>query len=163
MAEQDAAQQLDLADELLEVLPNLLQRLRADVPLDADPQSLEPEWRDIAELRATRGQFRLLGILVRQERCTMQDLAEQLAVTPPTATAMVKRLFAQGYIERLRDEQDWRVVWVRPTERGKKAITLYNQVRRAALQKRLGQLNDEELERLRAVLPVLKHLSEVRL
>ena len=45
----------------------------------------------------------------------MQDLASQMAVTPATVTMMVKRLLAQGYVERERDEGDWRLVWVRPT------------------------------------------------
>jgi len=64
-------------------------------------------------LRATNGQ-----ILLTHQRCTMRELAGALDVAAPTMTAMVKRLLTQGFVERVRDEQDWRMVWVLPTERG---------------------------------------------
>jgi len=92
----------------------------------------------------------------------MPELADQLDVAPPTVTAMIKRLLAQGFVERVRDEQDWRVVWVLPTERGQRAVTLYDQYRRTNLQRRLAHLNQDELARLRAALPVLRHLIEVK-
>ena len=91
----------------------------------------------------------------------MQELAEQLDVAAPTVTAMVKRLLSQGFVERLRDEQDWRVVRVLPTERGQRALTLYDQFRRANLRRRLAQLSQEELALLRLALPVLHHIVEV--
>ncbi len=151
----------DIANELLDLLPILLQKLRAKIPGEAGSEPEEQEWRDIAELRTTSGQVRLLRILTRLQRCTMQELAEQLDVAPPTVTAMVKRLLAQGFVERLRDEQDWRVVWVLPTERGRRTVTLYDRHRRANLQRRLAQLNEEELAHLRSALPVLHRIIEV--
>jgi DNA-binding MarR family transcriptional regulator len=91
----------------------------------------------------------------------MQELADQLDVAAPTVTAMIKRLLSQGFVERFRDEQDWRVVWVLPTERGQRAVALYDQFRRANLQRRLAHLNQEELAHLRAAIPVLRHIIEV--
>ena len=152
----------DIANELLDLLPILLQKLRAHLPREGGAGPEEQEWRDIAELRATTGQIRLLRILSRFQRCTMQELAEQLDVAPPTVTAMVKRLLAQGFVERLRDEHDWRVVWVLPTERGQRTVTLYDQHRRANLQRRLAYLSEKELAHLRAALPVLHHIIEVK-
>ena len=76
-------------------------------------------------------------------------------------TAMVKRLLTQGFVERVRDEQDWRVVWVSPTERGQRAVALYDRFRRANLQRRLAYLNQEELAHLYAALPILRHIIEV--
>jgi MarR family transcriptional regulator, organic hydroperoxide resistance regulator len=161
MAEHSSLHDLDIADDLLALLPSLLRQIRADIPREADAAQEIPEWRDISELRATTGQIRLLRILITHRRCTMQELADQLDVAPPTVTAMIKRLLAQGLVERVRDEQDWRVVWVLPTERGQRAVALYDQFRRANLQRRLSQLNQEELDHLRAAIPVLRHLIEV--
>jgi DNA-binding MarR family transcriptional regulator len=93
----------------------------------------------------------------------MQELAEQLGVAPPTVTAMIKRLLAQEVVERIRDEQDWRVVWIWPTERGRRAVELYDQFRRANLQRRLAQLTPDELVQLKAALPVLRHIVEIEL
>jgi DNA-binding MarR family transcriptional regulator len=161
MAEHPPHHELDIASELLDLIPSLLRRIRVDIPRETDSEQPIPEWRDISELRATTGQIRLLRILVTRQRCTMQELADQLDVAPPTVTAMIKRLLTQEFVERLRDEQDWRVVWVLPTERGQRAVTLYDQFRRANLQRRLAHLNQEELARLRAALPILRHIIEV--
>src|SRR5437764_5097844 len=163
MNEHPSQNELNIADELLDLIPSLLRRIRADIPREAASEDIAPEWRDITELRATTGQIRLLRILMTHQRCTMQELADQLDVAPPTVTAMIKRLLTQGFVERLRDEQDWRVVRVLPTERGQRAVTLYDQFRRANLQRRLAHLNQEELAHLRTALPILRHIIEVEL
>ncbi len=151
----------DLAEALLDVVPNLLRRLRADVPLDENAPGRDPGWRDVAELRATPGQLTLLHTLVEHERCTMQELAEHMTVAPSTATAMVKRLLERGYVERSRDETDWRTVWVKPTMSGCMAVSVFQQARLDSLEKRLEKLNDEERASIVAALPALHHLVEV--
>jgi len=161
MAEHLSFHASDIADDLLDLLPSLLRQIRADIPREINSEQETPELRDISELRATTGQIRLLRLLITHQRCTMQELADQLDVAPPTVTAMIKRLLTQGFVERLRDEQDWRVVRVLPTERGQRAVSLYDEYRRANLQRRLAHLNQEELAHLRAALPILRHIIEV--
>jgi len=149
-----------LSTALLDIVPKLLRRLRADVPLDGDACHNSPGWREVAELRATPGQLTLLGILVEHDHCAMQELAEHLAVAPSTATAMVKRLLAQGYIERSRDDTDWRTVWVKPTEAGRLAVAVYHRARLVSLQRRLEHLSDDECTSILAAIPALYHLIE---
>jgi len=151
----------NLATALLDIIPKLLRRLRADVPLDDDACHDRPGWREVAELRATPGQLTLLGILVEHDHCTMQELAEHLVVAPSTATAMVKRLLAQGYIERSRDNTDWRTVWVKPTEAGRLAVAVYHHARLVSLQRRLEHLSDDERAGILAAIPALYHLIQV--
>lgn len=149
----------ELTTALLDITPKLVKRLRPDMPSDEE-SGAEPAWREVVALRATPGQLTLLYTLVERERCTMQELAEELAVAPSTATAMVKRLVAQGYIERSRDDADWRTVWVKPTEAGKQAVDVYQQARLRSLQCRLKYLSDEERASIQAALPALYHLIE---
>jgi MarR family transcriptional regulator, organic hydroperoxide resistance regulator len=150
---------IDLASVLLDIAPKLLRRLRADLPLD-DSSEAGPGWREVTELRATPGQLTLLSVLVEHERCTMQELAEHLAVAPSTATAMVKRLLAQGYIERSHDDINWRTVWVKPTEQGRLAVHVYHQARLNSLRHRLDHLSEAERATILAALPALQHLAE---
>jgi DNA-binding MarR family transcriptional regulator len=103
----------------------------------------------------------MMSVLVEHGRCTMQQLAEYLAVAPSTATAMVKRLLIQGYIERSRDDADWRTVWVRPTEAGCQAVHVFQQARLASLNFRLKQLSQDERANIIAALPALYHLVEI--
>lgn len=154
-----ARHETELTTALLDITPKLVRRLRPDMP-PSDESAADPTWHEVVALRATPGQLTLLYTLVERERCTMQELAEELAVAPSTATAMVKRLVAQGYIERSRDDADWRTVWVQPTEAGKLAVDVYQQARLRSLHCRLKYLNDEERASIQAALPALYHLIE---
>lgn len=153
--------QVDLADALLDIVPKLLRRLHADIPLDATSDS-GPAWRDVVELRATPGQLTLLRVLLDHERCTMQELAEHLAVAPSTATAMIKRLLAQGYVERSHDDVNWRTVWVSPTEPGRQAVNVFQQARLASLRSRLNCLSEADRLSIIAALPALQLLAEAQ-
>ena len=160
MAREPVQHDIDVAKALLEIVPEVLRRIHADLPLDADSPGAGPGWQDVSELRATPGQITLLRVLVEHERCMMQKLAEHLAVAPSTVTAMVKRLLAQGYVERSRDDTDWRTVWVKPTEKGRSAVIVYDHARLASLQLRMDRLSCDEHSALRAALPALRHLVE---
>lgn len=161
MVQNSVHKQVDLAAALLDITPKLLRRLRADLPLE-DSSETAPGWRDVIELRTTPGQLTLLRILVEHERCTMQELAEHLAVVPSTATAMVKRLLAQGYVERGHDDVNWRTVWVKTTESGRQAVQVFEQARLNSLKRRLDRLSEPERAAILAALPALRHLVEER-
>ena len=154
-------QHIKVAQSLLDITPKLMRRLNADVPLDNGTSEGSGDLQAISELRATPGQLTLMRILVERKQCSMQELADSLVVTPSTVTAMVKRLLASGYIERSRDDVDWRTVWVKPTLRGQQVVTTYDNARLAALHSRLAQLNESEYERIASALPALRHLIEV--
>ena len=154
-------QQVDIAQSLLEIAPKLVRRLNADIPLDSGTTEGSGDLQDITELRATPGQLTLLRVLAEHKQCSMQELAEHLAVTPSTVTAMVKRLLTSGYIERSRDDVDWRTVWVKPTLRGQQVIKTYDNVQLASLHHRLTQLSGSEQKLIASALPALRHLIEV--
>lgn len=157
MTQNSVHKRVDLAEVLLDITPKLLRRLHADLPLDASSEA-GPEWRNVVELRATPGQLTLLSILIEHERCTMLELAEHLAVAPSTATAMVKRLLIQGYVERSHDDVNWRTVWVKPTESGRLAVHVFHQARLNSLKQRLERLSKAEYASILAALPALQHL-----
>lgn len=159
MLQNPVHKKVDLAEAFLDIVPKLLRRLQADIPMD-EASEVGPEWRNVVELRATPGQLTLVGILVEHERCTMQELAEYLAVAPSTTTAMVKRLLAQGYVERSHDEVNWRTVWVKPTESGRLAVSVFHQARLNSLKYRLDRLTKTERASILAALPALQHLVE---
>ncbi len=159
MLQNSVHKQVDLAEALLDIAPKLLRRLRADIPLDESSEA-GPGWRDVVELRATPGQLTLLGVLVEHERCTMQELAEHLVVAPSTATAMIKRLLAQGYVERSHDDLNWRTVWVSPTEPGRQAVFVFQHTRLISLRSRLDRLSEAERLSIMAALPALQLLVE---
>lgn len=152
----------ELSAALIDIVPKVFRRLRADVPLlHSDMLHNDPELQEVADLRATTDQLNLLRTLVEHERCMMQELAERLAVAPSTVTAMIKRLLAQGYVERGHDDVDWRTVWIKLTPLGHRVVTAYDHARCASLQQRLTRLSAEEQAQLQNALPALRRLIEM--
>lgn len=92
---------------------------------------------------------------------TMQELAQKLQVAPPTVTGMIRGLVEQGFVSRVNDAHDWRVVRVCITGDGRDAL---DQHRHDVLQ-RVGswvdELKPEERASLIAAIPALKHLSSI--
>src|SRR3989442_12438522 len=99
MVHEPVQQDTDVALGLLGVDPKLLQRISADLPLDADSPGAGPGWQDVSELRATPGQISLLRLLAEHERCMRQELAEHPAVAPSTGRAMVSCRQARGEVD----------------------------------------------------------------
>ena len=161
MVQDSPIQYLDIAQSLLDIAPKLVRRLNADIPLDSSAAEGDGDLQAITELRATPGQLTLLRALAEHKQCSMQALADHLVVTPSTVTAMVKRLLASGYIERSRDDVDWRTVWVKLTRRGQQVVTAYDNAQLASLHHRLVQLSKIEREQIASALPALRHLIEV--
>src|SRR5215813_9179790 len=63
-----------------------------------------------------------LAVVERQGPLTLGALAAQEQVSPPTITRLVDSLEERALVERVRDEQDRRVVRVRITTRGKRLL-----------------------------------------
>ncbi len=68
------------------------------------------------------GQGRCLYFIGRQPGLTQRQLAEQLHIQPATLSPMLKRIEAQHWIERIRDEQDNRNVRLSLTDEGQRAL-----------------------------------------
>ncbi|MCB0140812.1 MAG: MarR family transcriptional regulator, partial [Caldilineaceae bacterium] len=82
----------------------------------------------------------------------MSDLATHLDVTQSGCTALVDRAIETGLVERYRDENDRRVVWVALSAAGNEALAELRRVRARHLAKYLRHLDVEELELLTRLL-----------
>ncbi|MDQ0193216.1 MarR family winged helix-turn-helix transcriptional regulator [Paenibacillus wynnii] len=75
--------------------------------------------RDSISEELTSDQYLILRLIQGQELCTSTHLAESFAVGKSSITAMTNRLVEAGMIERTRDENDRRQVYLSMTEYGK--------------------------------------------
>jgi DNA-binding MarR family transcriptional regulator len=153
---------VELAEALIDVLRGMHRLMRQPHPVSDKQHAGYGASRGGHSLLEKPGQFKLLMILTKRGRLAMQELAAALDVAPPTVTAMVKRLLEQGYVERVRDDADWRTVWVELTDQGREAVTQHHRERVAALRQRIEQLDPEERATLRDAIPVLAHLLELQ-
>jgi DNA-binding MarR family transcriptional regulator len=76
----------------------------------------------------------------------MRRLAEAMDVSQASATGIVDRMEQRGLVERLRDDEDRRVVRVALADGGRETLSTIATERRERLTAILGELEDAELE-----------------
>lgn len=89
-------------------------------------------------------QMEALRFVDEQKKVLMKDLADFLAITPPSATSLVNSLAGYGYIERHFDKNDRRTVHLSLTKKGQNALSKSLQERCKKFKKLLGNLSSKE-------------------
>ena len=105
-------------------------------------------------------QLHVMGVLHELGPTTVSHLATRLGISPPSASAMVDRMVDGGLVERVRGEEDRRVVTVWLTPAGEAALAAAIGGRRGALERVLGQLDPTELTDTLRVLSRLERAIE---
>ncbi|MBB3931561.1 DNA-binding MarR family transcriptional regulator [Kaistia hirudinis] len=98
------------------------------------------------------GQESVLKALAEQDGLTMSQLAQTLAVQPPTVTKMVSRLAAQGYVERRASKGDGRQAHVFLTEQGRDTIADVDRGWKRLEKEALAGIDEKDVKRLRKLL-----------
>ena len=78
-------------------------------------------------------QYGVLKVLSENGDAPMSRLAESLRVTAPAITTMVDKLEENNYVERLRDDNDRRIVQVALTKKGMEVIKRVRESRKKFL------------------------------
>jgi len=106
-----------LVTDLLKLLPEFGRMSAALCELHLAQLEREPLPEAVREhLRVdapTQTQVQLAIELTQEGPATIRQLAARLGVTPAAVSLLVDRMVEHGWVERERDEDDRRVVWVR--------------------------------------------------
>jgi len=89
----------------------------------------------------TEGQLIVLEFLLSRDNVKPSDLLDYLATTPAAVTTLLDRMERNGLIVRERNESDRRIVWVRPTAKGRAEAERGIVVRTAYLQSLLDRIS----------------------
>ncbi|MFJ9722010.1 MarR family winged helix-turn-helix transcriptional regulator [Streptomyces sp. NPDC101209] len=114
--------------------------------------------RNFVEARLRTGgasvaRLRTMRMLARAEQpLRMRDLSEMTGVAARTVTSIVDALERDGLVERLRHPQDRRAFLLRLTDEGLRCHREAEEVDRRALAEATAGLDDEDRERMRALL-----------
>ena len=87
--------------------------------------------------------FGLLFAGEQREQIRMTDVSRFMMVSKPAATQAVNRLVEQGYVERVDDPNDRRVVYIRPTEAGKRCFEEELELRMAVMRRAVARIGEE--------------------
>jgi DNA-binding MarR family transcriptional regulator len=131
-------------------------RLLGRIITRSDPGRLEA-W---AGLGLTMTQLRLLFILRENQGSSARALAENLNVTPSTLTRIMDRLVRDRLVTREEDPGDRRVVRHQLTATGLKTVGELERTGRERMDRILGRLSRDQLERLVIALTDLSEVSD---
>lgn len=94
----------------------------------------------------TNDQFLILRLIDGQEKCTSTYLAEAVAVGKSSITAIINRLDEAGMIERTRDENDRRQVYLTMTEHGQRVYRTSEKQMQEVISPYLFDFEDKDIE-----------------
>lgn len=112
---------------------------------------------DFEEMNITLPQLMVLEIIRRKECPKMTDIAGELDVTLSNVTGMIDRLIESGYVERVDDPQDRRIVRIHLTVKGKNITQKAFEQRKRCLEQVFEKLS---LEDQKILLRITEKLAE---
>ncbi|ARA84339.1 MarR family winged helix-turn-helix transcriptional regulator [Bacillus paralicheniformis] len=98
---------------------------------------------------------RMLQHIEKNRFVTIGHLAKLLEVSHNTASEHVKRLIQKGLVQKNRDSNDERKVYVTLTPEGEEAVKRHTRLHPKKLHKVLEQLNEEEVEMIKTAFSLL--------
>lgn len=120
-------------------LNEILVRLFRDINTIEERAIRTEEYKDV-----TTNDMHVMEVIGIQEAKNMTSVAKALEVTTGTLTIAVNSLVKKGYVERVRSEEDRRVVLVSLSEKGKKAYLHHQQFHQKMIESILEELDGEE-------------------
>lgn len=109
---------------------------------------------DLAGFDMTMPQVRTLYFLSRGPQ-RMKDISDHLMRGMPSATSMIDRLVKKGYVERVPDPADRRVVLCRITEPGREMLDRFSRMGAVGFEAISESLTDDELDKIAPALEIL--------
>jgi DNA-binding MarR family transcriptional regulator len=107
---------------------------------------------DTTPLPLTLSQFHILKLMTLNGRHQVGELAEFLGVSAPAITKNVDKLERFGLVVRTPSEGDRRVILLAPSQKGRKLVQKYEELKTARLLPALSGFGDDELGQFNSML-----------
>ena len=139
----------DLVGEVFGVVGRLRRQLRRSAG------------RGLDSGRLTESQSELLWLVGRRPGISVRRAAAELGLVPNTASTLVSKLVANGWLIRTVDETDRRACQLRLAEPTQQIVDASRAARRALMSEVLGELDDDQIESLTKGLEVLDTMTRL--
>lgn len=143
--------------DINETLNEVLVKLFRDINTIEERAIRTEEYRDM-----TANDMHVIEAIGTGEPKNMTTVAKLLSVTTGTLTISMNSLVKKGYVQRVRSEEDRRVVLVSLTEKGKRAFAHHKRFHDEMIRQVLKGLDGQEQEILRKALLNLMDFFEKR-
>jgi MarR family 2-MHQ and catechol resistance regulon transcriptional repressor len=105
-------------------------------------------------------QMETLRLIHENKKVLMKQVADFLAITPPSATVLVNNLAAAGYVQRNSDKNDRRTIHLSLTKKGSQVLQKGTNQRCKDLEKLLRNLShNEQFELVNILQKMVRKLS----
>ncbi|MDE6883758.1 MAG: MarR family transcriptional regulator [Lachnospiraceae bacterium] len=121
------------------MLNEVLVRLFRNINVIEERAICTGDYKDV-----TANDMHVIEAIDMEEARNMTSVARSLGVTTGTLTIAVNSLVKKGYVERVRSEEDRRVVLVSLSEKGKKAYLHHRQFHEQMIEAIVEELSEEE-------------------
>lgn len=108
------------------------------------------------KVKVTLPQFFILNFLDEKGEAKMSELASIMQVTTAAMTGVVDRIVKYGYVKRVYDPEDRRIIKVRLTPKGKELVNKVNLQRKQMLISIFGKLSEKDRQDYLRVLRSIK-------
>lgn len=125
--------------------------------MDSIRQNMQHQFK---EMHLTGPQGMLIGILAHHGKMKISDLSEKLALSNSTVSGIIDRLEKQGMVERIRSEEDRRVVYVSVTPEFKKSTREHFCEVEKSFEDMMNKADPEELDTILHGLETLKKVID---
>ena len=141
-----------------DTLHEVLVKLFRDINTIEEKAIRTEEYRDV-----TANDMHVIEAIGTGEPKNMTTVAKLLSVTTGTLTISMNSLVKKGYVQRIRSEEDRRVVLVSLTEKGKRAFAHHKRFHDAMIREVLKGLDEKEQEVLRrSLLNLMAFFEEMK-
>ncbi len=103
----------------------------------------------------------ILEAIEKSDSNMMSAVAKYLMITQGTLTVSVSKLEKKGYVERIKDESDRRIVRLKNTEKANTVLQVHNDFHKQMIDKIVNDLDiEEEQELLKSLYKVSQFFKE---
>ena len=85
---------------------------------------------------------------VKDRRRTISELAEVLNITLPSVTVAINKLMKKGYVEKVRGEEDGRIVYVSLTRQGRRIDSAHRYFHESMVRSIIRDMTESEMQAL---------------
>ena len=97
-------------------------------------------------------QMHYLEIIAQLDQPTFSELAEKLAVSKPSVTAIVQRLIKLGYVKKVQSQEDLRVYHIVLTIKGQQFTEMHDKTHQLLAERLTQNLNKQDIHQLAVLL-----------
>ncbi len=98
----------------------------------------------------------ILCELFENGKLSMKDLTEKIGRDKSTVTVLVDKLLKHGYVDKARDDEDNRIVFVTLTKKGDELRPMFETISKELIATAYKEISQEEKERLIETLKKIK-------